>query len=142
MLTVPVPLGGDLMQDATIAYDWIDPTSEGLREALTSTGNGYFCTRGTADGPHLAALYQGVHEAPAGPGLSRHRAGRRTAGRTRPTRAGRASPQHRCPERRAAYAPTVDRTDARGPRTADATSGVRQCSTIKERPCAQLSSPL
>ena len=37
------------MQDVTLAYDRFDPASEGLREALTSTGNGYFCTRGTAE---------------------------------------------------------------------------------------------
>jgi trehalose/maltose hydrolase-like predicted phosphorylase len=30
----------------TLAYDSFDPEEEGLREALTSTGNGYFCTRG------------------------------------------------------------------------------------------------
>jgi trehalose/maltose hydrolase-like predicted phosphorylase len=30
----------------TLAYDSFDPEQEGLREALTSTGNGYFCTRG------------------------------------------------------------------------------------------------
>src|SRR5215218_9783283 len=33
----------------TYAYDFFDPSEEGLREALTSTGNGYFCTRGTAE---------------------------------------------------------------------------------------------
>ena len=37
------------MQDVTLTYDRFDPASEGLREALTSTGNGYFCTRGTAE---------------------------------------------------------------------------------------------
>lgn len=37
------------MQDVTLTYDHFDPASEGLREALTSTGNGYFCTRGTAE---------------------------------------------------------------------------------------------
>ena len=26
----------------TIAYEFFDPAEEGLREALTSTGNGYF----------------------------------------------------------------------------------------------------
>jgi trehalose/maltose hydrolase-like predicted phosphorylase len=31
----------------TLAYDTFEPEQEGLREALTSTGNGYFCTRGT-----------------------------------------------------------------------------------------------
>ena len=32
-----------------MAYEKFDPSEEGLREALTSTGNGYFCTRGTAE---------------------------------------------------------------------------------------------
>ncbi|MGF1472439.1 MAG: glycoside hydrolase family 65 protein [Rubrobacteraceae bacterium] len=31
------------------AYDYFEPEEEGLREALTSTGNGYFCTRGAAE---------------------------------------------------------------------------------------------
>jgi alpha,alpha-trehalase len=30
----------------TLAYDSFDPAEESWREALTSTGNGYFCTRG------------------------------------------------------------------------------------------------
>ena len=38
-----------MQDDVTLAYDRFDPASEGLREALTSTGNGYFCTRGTAE---------------------------------------------------------------------------------------------
>src|SRR5918912_1016365 len=33
----------------TLAYNFFDPGAEGLREALTSTGNGYFCTRGVAE---------------------------------------------------------------------------------------------
>lgn len=33
----------------TLDYHTIDPDEEGLREALTSTGNGYFCTRGAAE---------------------------------------------------------------------------------------------
>jgi trehalose/maltose hydrolase-like predicted phosphorylase len=33
----------------TFAYDSFDPDEEGLREALTSTGNGYFCSRGAAE---------------------------------------------------------------------------------------------
>jgi trehalose/maltose hydrolase-like predicted phosphorylase len=33
----------------TLAYDSFDPDEEGLREALTSTGNGYFCSRGAAE---------------------------------------------------------------------------------------------
>ena len=32
-----------------LVYDGFDPSSEGLREALTSTGNGYFCSRGAAE---------------------------------------------------------------------------------------------
>ena len=34
---------------ATLAYDGFAPDEEGLREALTSTGNGYFCSRGAAE---------------------------------------------------------------------------------------------
>jgi trehalose/maltose hydrolase-like predicted phosphorylase len=46
----------------TFAYDSFDPDKEGLREALTSTGNGYFCTRGAAewadaDGVHYPGTY-------------------------------------------------------------------------------------
>ena len=37
------------MSDFTLAYDGFVPEEEGLREALTSTGNGYFCTRGAAE---------------------------------------------------------------------------------------------
>ena len=32
-----------------LVYDGFDPAEEGLREALTSTGNGYFCIRGAAE---------------------------------------------------------------------------------------------
>jgi trehalose/maltose hydrolase-like predicted phosphorylase len=32
-----------------LGYDGFDPGMEGLREALTSTGNGYLCTRGAAE---------------------------------------------------------------------------------------------
>jgi trehalose/maltose hydrolase-like predicted phosphorylase len=32
-----------------LGYDGFDPGTEGLREALTSTGNGYLCTRGAAE---------------------------------------------------------------------------------------------
>ena len=44
------------------AYDSFDPAQEALREALTSTGNGYFCTRGCAewedaDGTHYPGTY-------------------------------------------------------------------------------------
>jgi len=46
----------------TLAYDSFDPEEEGLREAMTSTGNGYFCTRGAfawveADGVHYPGTY-------------------------------------------------------------------------------------
>jgi trehalose/maltose hydrolase-like predicted phosphorylase len=37
------------LNDFTLAYDGFVPEEEGLREALTSTGNGYFCTRGAAE---------------------------------------------------------------------------------------------
>jgi len=45
-----------------LAYEGFDPGSEGLREALTSTGNGYLCTRGAAewedaDGVHYPGTY-------------------------------------------------------------------------------------
>jgi trehalose/maltose hydrolase-like predicted phosphorylase len=45
-----------------LGYDNFDPAAEGLREALTSTGNGYLCTRGAAewedaDGVHYPGTY-------------------------------------------------------------------------------------
>jgi trehalose/maltose hydrolase-like predicted phosphorylase len=45
-----------------LAYDGFDPGTEGLREALTSTGNGYLCTRGAAEwedanGVHYPGTY-------------------------------------------------------------------------------------
>ncbi len=36
------------MKNWTLTYDYFDPEEEGLRESMTSTGNGYFCTRGAA----------------------------------------------------------------------------------------------
>src|SRR5512145_3275295 len=33
----------------TLSFDVFDASEEPLREALTSTGNGYFCTRGAAE---------------------------------------------------------------------------------------------
>lgn len=50
------------VEDFTLAYDAYDPAQEGLREALTSTGNGYFCTRGAcewedADDVHYPGTY-------------------------------------------------------------------------------------
>jgi len=48
--------------DFTIAYEGFDPTQEGLREALTSTGNGYFATRGAAEWEDAdAAHYPGTY---------------------------------------------------------------------------------
>ena len=46
----------------TLSYDSFEPEEEGLREALTSTGNGYFCTRGSfawtdADDVHYPGTY-------------------------------------------------------------------------------------
>ncbi|MGH3981455.1 MAG: glycoside hydrolase family 65 protein [Pseudonocardiaceae bacterium] len=45
------------MPDFTLAYDGFEPTQEGLREALTSTGNGYFATRGAAEWEDADAVH-------------------------------------------------------------------------------------
>jgi alpha,alpha-trehalase len=50
------------MSDWTLAYDGYDPAREGVREALSTLGNGYFCTRGAAadcadDGVHYPGCY-------------------------------------------------------------------------------------
>src|SRR5690242_13808992 len=50
------------MDGFLLTYDGFEPGSEGLREALTSTGNGYLCARGTAeweeaDGVHYPGTY-------------------------------------------------------------------------------------
>ncbi len=50
------------MDNFTLVYDEFVPGQEALREALTSTGNGYFCTRGAAewqdaDGVHYPGTY-------------------------------------------------------------------------------------
>ncbi len=50
------------MSNWTLEYDSFEPDEEGLREALTSTGNGYFCTRGAlawaeADGVSYPGTY-------------------------------------------------------------------------------------
>ncbi len=48
----PAPPGGRAgfnPKDWTLAYDSFEPEQERLREVLTSTGNGYFCTRGSAE---------------------------------------------------------------------------------------------
>lgn len=41
--------GGAVADDLTLTWSGFEPDDEGLREALTSTGNGYFCTRGAAE---------------------------------------------------------------------------------------------
>ena len=41
--------GDETVNDWNLTYDSFVPGEEGLREALTSTGNGYFCTRGAAE---------------------------------------------------------------------------------------------
>jgi trehalose/maltose hydrolase-like predicted phosphorylase len=40
-----------------LAYDEFDPDAEGLREALTSTGNGYLCSRGAAEWEDADAVH-------------------------------------------------------------------------------------
>ena len=50
------------MKGFSLTYDGFDPSTEGLREALTSTGNGYMCARGAAewedaDGVHYPGTY-------------------------------------------------------------------------------------
>ena len=50
------------MNSFSLIYEGFDPAEEGLREALTSTGNGYLCTRGAAewedaDGVHYPGTY-------------------------------------------------------------------------------------
>ena len=50
------------MTNWTLAYNSFEPEQEGLREAPTSTGNGYFCTRGAlswaeADGVSYPGTY-------------------------------------------------------------------------------------
>src|SRR4051795_8545160 len=55
-------MGDETVNDWTLAYDSFEPAQEGLREALTSTGNGYFCTRGAcewqdADDVHYPGTY-------------------------------------------------------------------------------------
>src|SRR6478736_1613644 len=56
------PLHGGAVDGFLLAYDGFDPKAEGLREALTSTGNGYLCVRGAAewedaDGVHYPGTY-------------------------------------------------------------------------------------
>lgn len=45
------------MDDFMLVYDKFEPPEEALREALTSTGNGYFCTRGTAEWMDSGAVH-------------------------------------------------------------------------------------
>ena len=50
------------MDERALEFIGFDPREEGLREALTSTGNGYFCTRGAfewedADDTHYPGTY-------------------------------------------------------------------------------------
>jgi alpha,alpha-trehalase len=50
------------VNDCKLVYETFEPAEEGLREALTSTGNGYFCTRGAcewqdADEVHYPGTY-------------------------------------------------------------------------------------
>src|SRR6204780_4671225 len=55
-------LAGGAVDGFLLAYDGFDPGTEGLRDALTSTGNGYLCTRGAAEcedgaGVHYPGTY-------------------------------------------------------------------------------------
>src|SRR5256885_6426199 len=45
----PPAIRGLAIEEFSLTYDGFDPRSEGLREVLTSTGNGRFCARGTAE---------------------------------------------------------------------------------------------
>jgi trehalose/maltose hydrolase-like predicted phosphorylase len=45
------------VNDFTLIYDGFDSTEEGLRETLTSTGNGYYCTRGAAEWEDASAIH-------------------------------------------------------------------------------------
>ena len=60
------------MQDIRLTYDTFDPDAEGLREALTSTGNGYFCTRGTAEWEDMGPVHYPGTYAHGGGGTHRH----------------------------------------------------------------------
>lgn len=55
-------MSAERVDEAVVAYESFEPREEGLREALTSTGNGYFCTRGAAEwedagGAHYPGTY-------------------------------------------------------------------------------------
>jgi trehalose/maltose hydrolase-like predicted phosphorylase len=50
------------VEEFSLTYEGFDPDQEGLREVLTSTGNGHFCSRGAAeweeaDGVHYPGTY-------------------------------------------------------------------------------------
>jgi trehalose-phosphatase len=52
----------EMSREFLLEYDGFEPAEEALREALTSTGNGYFCARGCAeweeaDGTHYPGTY-------------------------------------------------------------------------------------
>jgi trehalose-phosphatase len=49
LLDLLAELEGHGGHDSVLAYDGFDAAMEGLRETLTSTGNGYFCLRGAAE---------------------------------------------------------------------------------------------
>ena len=50
-------MSGERADAAVLAYDGFEPDEEGLREALTSTGNGYFCTRGAAEWQDMGGVH-------------------------------------------------------------------------------------
>ena len=59
---VGVAIRGVSIEQFSLAYEGFDPDQEGLREVLTSTGNGHFCSRGAAewedaDGVHYPGTY-------------------------------------------------------------------------------------
>jgi alpha,alpha-trehalase len=61
-VAAPPDARADGKAEFSLTYEGFDPAEEGLREALTSTGNGYFCTRATAewedaDGTHYPGTY-------------------------------------------------------------------------------------
>ena len=59
---VPPAIRGVAVEEFSLTYEGFEPDQEGLREALTSTGNGRFCSRGAAewedaDGVHYPGTY-------------------------------------------------------------------------------------
>src|SRR6516225_11591928 len=61
-LTDPRVVRGVAVREFSLTYEGFDPEAEGLREVLTSTGNGRFCARGAAewedaDGVHYPGTY-------------------------------------------------------------------------------------